>query len=295
MSKQIRLTLPDAEADSICKQATDEGFETPQQLILHRLRRFNELQAEVTTLEAKQKELEQVLTSKTDEVLAYIKDNRHELLMLYAFRVIFPKVPEAVALVMDAYNLTPGVFYMRHVCENFPKYVDQINEAARKITATDAENKQLKAQVTNLEGQLTELEQKLTDAQSLKSALDVVLRDDTHLEELCQRLHIRLIGNEDFQKAVDYMMEFGGTTRHQDYVSRALRSYHVYKRKDVEGQLKSAEALISKNVDEIADLKRERDFYKDKSWLRKLWESLGGQKQLPTKTPRKVEDDDIPF
>ena len=253
--------------------------------------------AEVTTLEAKQKELEQVLTSKTDEVLAYIKDNRHELLMLYAFRVIFPKkVPEAVTHWSWMHTILHRVsFYMRHVCENFPKYVDQINEAARKITATDAENKQLKAQVTNLEGQLTELEQKLTDAESLKSALTVVLRDDTHLEELCQRLHIRLIGNEDFQKAVDYMLELGGTSRHQDYVSRALRSYHVYKRNDVEGQLKSAEALISENADEIADLKRERDFYRDKSWLRKLWESLGGQKQLPPKTPRKVEDDDIPF
>ena len=181
MSKQFRLTMPDEEAEGIRKQSKAEGFDTPQKLILDRLRRFSELEAEISTLQTKfddeltahreheqeivkQREewkakyenhqetsIEDIAITKTQEVLEVIKAERHELLMLYAFRYIFPSVPEAVVKVMTEYKLTPGVYYMHHVCERFPEYVEQIKNALKRAGVAEADNKKLKESVAKIQ------------------------------------------------------------------------------------------------------------------------------------------------
>ena len=291
--KQFRLTLPKKEGEALIEQAKAEGYKTPQQLILDRIRCWEALQKkhaaasrreiklieERDTLEQqllqtrdKDAQIRRIAETQTHEVLSFIKESRSELLMLYAFQYIFPKVPKDVAEVIEANNLIPGIFYMKHVCLTFPQYLKQIKILTNIITQAALDKKELKTENADLK-------QQLKDAATLPAALTVVLRDDASLEELCKRLHIRLLGNPTDLEAArkPYMEEKGGSLRHQDYVSRALRSYQVYKKEDFEAQ----EKLRLKQSVEIADLQRSRNFYKNKSWFRKLWESLGGRKTLP--------------
>ena len=293
MSKQFRLTMPDAEAEGIRKQSKAEGFDTPQKLILDRLRRFSELEAEISALKTKfddeltnhrehEKEIvkqreewrakyenhqetsiEDIAITKTQEVLEVIKTERHELLMLYAFRSIFPSVPEAVVKVMTEYKLTPGVYYMHHVCERFPEYVEQIKNALKRAGVAEAENKKLKESVAKIQ---TEGDTAKKDAKAVSQQIKTVASylgvpdTDEHIVDRIKELEQETENLQGIQASYNEQCE-----------------------------------NITKLAEQRTQLEYDCDFYKNQSWWQKLWESITGKETQPLPVPRSADDDEIPF
>ena len=264
MSKQFRLTMPDAEAEGIIKAAKAEGFDTPQKLILERFRRFSELEAKYTQLtEARDATISDIAITKTQEVLEVIKAERHELLMLYAFRYIFPSVPEAVVEAMTEYKLTPGVYYMHHVCERFPEYIEQIKNALKRAGVAEAENKKLKESVAEIQ---TERDSANKDAKAVSEQIKTIA---SYLGVPDTDEHI-----------VDRIKEIETEAENL----QGLQSQFNEKCEDVQ-----------KLAEQRTQLEYDRDFYKNKSWWQKLWESITGKASLPPPVPRSADDDDILF
>ena len=280
--KQFRLTLPDAEATEIRKQAEAEGFGTPQKLILDRLRRFNELESERDALLKKvdetqpdpESQIQEIAITKTQEVLEVIKDDRHELLMLYAFRFIFPAVPADVMEVMTAYKLTPGVFYMRHVCEKFPQYVEQIKQSATQVVEAEAEVTKLKQEVPKIEAQRDEFEQKFGEAE------DKAKRLTAEKLELLKPIASYLGVPDTVGHIVDRIKEI-------ETEAETLQG--------LQAEVNEKGQTIVSLAEQRDQAEYDRDFYKNKSVWRKLREWFTGEVSVPPKIPRNSKDDDIPF
>ena len=316
-SRQFRLTVPEAEAVDIIEQAEKDGFDTPQKLILHILRRFGKLNNDNAVLNAKlnrrkgdfeesQAEIERLTKAlassqaerdalqsklatpvdtttqvnyigitKTQEVLEVIKAERHELLMLYTFQYIFPDgAPESVVKVMQEFKLTPGVYYMQHVCTAFPTYIQQIKDEIVKSQKAEAAKAELTKQVTALTTQRDEFESKWHEEQNLSTRL--TKEKAKQLKQIATTLGVP----DTVEHIVDRIKEL-------EKEAETLQG--------LQEVVNEKSQTIAEIAEQRTQLEYDRNFYRDKSWWRKLWESITGEPTLPPQIPRKADDDEIPF
>ena len=300
-NKQFRLSMPLEKAERLIQESEHLGFKTPQRYICHLLndrvpdmkqkiqklyekrgtltKSVNQLTAERDDLKARMEaELTQwirpLALTKTHEVLEEIKANRHELLMLYAFQFIFPETPEDVGKLIQQHNLQPGVFYMKHACMKLPFYVEQITVRDKRILdlqKTYAQNTE------SLKAERDEFE-KLLHAET-----DVCNKYDERVKSL--------------KKALKTIATRLGVPDTEEHIVQRIKE--VEKEAEnlqvLQAQFNEQSEVITRLAAQRTQLEYDRDFYKNKSWLRKLWEKMGGRITLPPTVPTQPEDDDIPF